>query len=563
MEKKKPVKKQNNERIRIFMLGGQDEDGKNMMCVEIDQDIYIIEAGIKFPDPKESLGIECITQDLTYLIENKDRVAGVFITHGHDDVMSGLPYLLEQVPTHLYTSPLCAKEIQRKLKKHNVKGSSIHTIKRHDEKTIGGRKVVFFPVTHAYPNTFGVAISSNQGYILYTGEFIEDYDNLSDLYRGDFRALTQSEQKGIFILLQESKGADRSGHTAPNHRLYPRVQAALEKHTNRRLIFGVYTQSVYRIREIIESCIQYNRKVYFYNKELKTMIKDMQTVGYEVDAKYIASEKDFKDKKKNIAVLVSKQGPAMFRTLNNIVNNEVEDFELDKEDVICIAAPIIPGCEKVYGAMENEIYKAGGKLENLVSGMSSMHPSVEDLKMMLFLLRPKYYIPVKGEYRQLIANAQVALDMGYDANHIIVLDNGQVATFEKGRLRSCRQEMELSDNLVDGNENWDMDGVVLKDRDILSTDGVMILAIGIDAKTKKIINGPDVQTRGLIYLKDAEYITKDVAKIMEDTIVTAVKEKKYDNMSTRNDIRDKVIKYLMKTTAKRPMVLPVIMEIHR
>jgi ribonuclease J len=236
---------------------------------------------------------------------------------------------------------------------------------------------------------------------------------------------------------------------------------------------------------------------------------------------------------------------------------------LDKEDVICIAAPIIPGSEKVYGAMENEIYKAGGKLENLVSGMSSMHPSVEDLKMMLFLLRPKYYIPVKGEYRQLIANAQVALDMGYDANHIVVLDNGQVATFEKGRLRSCRQEMELSDNLVDGNENWDMDGVVLKDRDILSTDGVMILAIGIDAKTKKIINGPDVQTRGLIYLKDAEYITKDVAKIMEDTIVKAVKEKKYDNMSTRNDIRDKVIKYLMKTTAKRPMVLPVIMEIHR
>ena len=562
MAQTKNPKHNNSETTRIFTLGGQDEDGKNMMCVEINQDIYIIEAGIKFPDAKENLGIEFITQDLTYLMENKERVVAVVITHGHDDVMSALPYLLEHVPTTVYTSALCAREIQRKLKKHGVKGSKIVTLKRHDKKTIAGRKVVFFPITHAYPGTFGIAIATKQGNIVYTGEFIEDYDNLSDLYRGDFRDLTQLEQEGIFILLQESKGADRSGHTAPDHRLYPRVQAVLEKHSDKRMIFGVYTQSVYRIREIIDMCIKNNRKIYFYSKEIKMMLKDMESIGYSIDKKHIATEKDFKSKKKNIAILLSKQGPALFRMLNNIVNNEVDDFELDSQDVICIAAPVIPGSEKDYGAMENDIYKAGIRLENLVRGMLSMHPSAEDLKMMLFLLKPTYYLPVKGEYRQLVSNAQIALDMGYDANHIVVLDNGQVATFEKGRLRSCRQEMELSDTLIDGNENWDMSGVVLKDRDILSTDGVMILAIGIDAKTKKIINGPDVQTRGLIYLKDSEYITKDVAQMMEETIISAVKEKKYDNMTTRNEIRDKVIKYLIKKTAKRPMVLPVIMEIH-
>ena len=203
------------------------------------------------------------------------------------------------------------------------------------------------------------------------------------------------------------------------------------------------------------------------------------------------------------------------------------------------------------------------KAVNLASKIVSMHPSIEDLKMMLFMLRPKYYIPVKGQYRLLYANAKLATDMGYNPNHILILDNGQVAQFENGKLVSCRQEFELKDTLIDGKENWDMAGVVLKDREILSTDGVLILAIGIDAKTKKVINGPDVQTRGLIYLKDADYITKDVAKIMEDTIEEDVSKKNYDNMETRGRIRDKVSRYLYKQTAKRPMILPVIMEINR
>lgn len=192
-----------------------------------------------------------------------------------------------------------------------------------------------------------------------------------------------------------------------------------------------------------------------------------------------------------------------------------------------------------------------------------MHPSKEDLKMMLFLTRPKYYIPVKGEYRMLCANAMIAEEMGIPPENILILDNGQVAEFEEGNLVLYEVKMNLHETMIDGKENWDMAGVVLKDREILSTDGVMILAIGLDAKTKKIINGPDIQTRGLIYLKDAEYITKDVAKIMEDTIEEAVKNKTYENLQVRSDIRDKVSKYLFKQTAKRPMVLPVILEINK
>ncbi|MGJ0776486.1 ribonuclease J [Faecalicoccus pleomorphus] len=551
-----------NERIRIFCLGGLDEDGKNMMVVEVDQDIYIIEAGIKFPEEKESLGIEFIVQDFTYLIENQDRIAGIFITHGHDDVMGALPYLMKNVKANIYTSPLASKAIHKVFKKERITGSKIYTIKRHDQRKIGTHKVVFFPVTHAYPGTFGLAISSSQGYIVYSGEFIEDYDDLHDSYRGDFTTCSKLGNEGVLVLLQESKGAERSGHTAPNHRITEKFSQVLEQTDHNRVFVSVYTQSVYRIQEIIECCIQYDRPMIFYSKELRELVTNLEDFNVSIPNKLVLDPSYIKEAPDNVVVIISGQGKSLFKTMSNIANNEVEDIVFTQNDVIVIASPVIPGVEKVFKSMENDIYKEEGRILVLDRNVLSMHPSKEDLKMMLFLMKPKYYIPVKGEYRHLFMNSEIALEMGYKPSQIILLDNGQVATFENQKLRSCSMELELHDVMIDGKENWDMAGVVLKDREILSTDGVMILAIGLDAKTKKIINGPDIQTRGLIYVKDAEYITTDVGKILEDTIQEAVANKTYDNLTTRNEIRDKISKYLYKQTAKRPMVLPVILEIN-
>lgn len=551
-----------NERIRIFCLGGLDEDGKNMMVVEVDQDIYIIEAGIKFPEEKESLGIEFIVQDFTYLIENQDRIAGIFITHGHDDVMGALPYLMKNIKANIYTSPLASKAIHKVFKKERITGSKIYTIKRHDQRKIGAHKVVFFPVTHAYPGTFGLAISTSQGYVVYSGEFIEDYDDLHDSYRGDFTTCSKLGNEGVLVLLQESKGAERSGHTAPNHRITEKFSQVLEQTDHNRVFVSVYTQSVYRIQEIIECCIQYDRPMIFYSKELRELVANLEDFNVSIPKKLMLDPSYIKEAPDNVVVIISGQGKSLFKTMSNIANNEVEDIVFTQNDVIVIASPVIPGVEKVFKSMENDIYKEEGTILVLDRNVLSMHPSKEDLKMMLFLMKPKYYIPVKGEYRHLYMNSEIALEMGYKPSQIILLDNGQVATFENQKLRSCSMELELHDVMIDGKENWDMAGVVLKDREILSTDGVMILAIGLDAKTKKIINGPDIQTRGLIYVKDAEYITTDVGKILEDTIQEAVANKTYDNLTTRNEIRDKISKYLYKQTAKRPMVLPVILEIN-
>lgn len=551
-----------NERIRIFCLGGLDEDGKNMMVVEVDQDIYIIEAGIKFPEEKESLGIEFIVQDFTYLIENQDRIAGIFITHGHDDVMGALPFLMKNIKTNIYTSPLASKVLHKVFKKERITGSKIYTIKRHDQRKIGSHKVVFFPVTHAYPGTFGLAISTSQGYIVYSGEFIEDYDDLHDSYRGDFTTCSKLGNEGVLVLLQESKGAERSGHTAPNHRITEKFSQVLEQTDHNRVFVSVYTQSVYRIQEIIECCIQYNRPMIFYSKELRELVANLEDFNVSIPKNLILDPSLIKEAPDNVVLIISGQGKSLFKTMSNIANNEVDDIVFTQNDVIVIASPVIPGVEKVFKSMENDIYKEEGTILVLDRNVLSMHPSKEDLKMMIFLMKPKYYIPVKGEYRHLYMNSEIALEMGYKPSQIILLDNGQVATFENQKLRSCSMELELHDVMIDGKENWDMAGVVLKDREILSTDGVMILAIGLDAKTKKIINGPDIQTRGLIYVKDAEYITTDVGRILEETIEEAVANKTYDNLITRNEIRDKISKYLYKQTAKRPMVLPVILEIN-
>ena len=551
------------EKIRIFALGGLDEDGKNMYCVEIDNQIYVIEAGFKYPDGKETLGIEYLIPDFSYLLENKDRVAGVIITHGHDDVMGALPHLLKQLKTDVYTSPIVARELKNTLDKDILSGLRIHEVQRHDQKRIGKRKVIFFPVTHSYPQCFGIAISSSQGYIVYSGEFIEDYDALDDLYRGDFTTSTQLRQEGVLVLMQDSKLADVSGHTAPNHRVAGKLDNVLEKYADKRIIIATYTQGVFRIQEIINECMAFDRKIVVANQECANLLKDLYELGYDYPKDtFYSPEQAAKKKIENPVVLLTGQGKAMFKTLSNICNNEDETIDFEPDDVIVIGCHVLPGAEREFKQMENDIYKQEGEIIMLDKNVSSMHPSQDDLKMMIFSMHPKYYIPVKGEYRKLIMNSEIALQMNMKPSEIIILDNGQVATFENKKLRSCSMELELHDTMIDGKENWDMAGVVLKDREILSTDGVMILAIGIDSKTKKIINGPDVQTRGLIYLKDAEYISSDVAQIMEETINTAVENKTYDNLETRSEIREKVSRYLFRQIAKKPMILPVILEIN-
>lgn len=550
------------DQVRIFALGGLDENGKNMYVVEVNEAIFIIEAGLKYPDTGQ-LGVEFIIPDFSYLIENKDRIKGIFITHAHDDVIAALPYLLKQINIPVYTGALTASILHETLKKEGIKDVKIHRMKRTSRQVIGGVKVRTFPMTHAFPDNFGIAINTDQGYIVYTGEFIVDYDMLQEEYLCDLNELSDIGKKGVLCLLSESQGVEQSGHTAPRHRITSLIEPIFEASTSRILI-SCYSQSLFRIIEIIELAKKQNRRIFFHDKGIRDLLKHLETMKYyRVPKDMLISEKEFSDDMEDVVVLVSGIGKNLFRTMTNIANHEDKYVSFRTSDTIIVASPIVSGTELDANNMENEIYKEGGKIFTLSSKtVLSMHPSVEDLKMMLYLFRPKYYIPVKGESRHLFMNANLAMSVGYSADRIVVLENGQIATFENKVLKSVAEHIELEDTLIDGKENWDVTGVVLKDREVLSTDGVMIIGVGVDFKTKKVINGPDVQTRGLIYLKDAEHIIKEVGNIMEECINTAVEEKRYENLTVRGEARDKIVRYLLKETGKRPMVLPVIIEIN-
>ena len=550
------------DQIRISALGGLDENGKNMLVIEVNSEIILIEAGIKFPE-SDQLGIEFIIPDFTYLIENKQKIKGIFVTHGHDDVSRALPYLIKQLNIPIYTGAMSANVLRDLLRKEGISDFKVNKVNRTDQIKVGNITVRTFAMSHAYPDNFGIAIKTSQGYIVYTGEFIIDYDMNTPEYDFDINELSEIGKEGVLCLLNESLGADKEGHTAPFHRISPILEPIFES-SKHRILISCYSQSIFRMREILDLAIRFNKKVYFHGEEAKYFLQHMEQLNYYHFPKdLIVSDRNYDDVNDEIIILITGRGKNLFRKLQKIAMHEDEKIHFRTSDTIIIASGVVSGTEIEANAMENEIYKEGGQIYSLNSKkILSLHPSSEDLKMMLYLFKPRYYIPVKGEYRHLITNANLAFNMGYRADQIVILDNGQFATFENKILRSVADRIELNDTMIDGKENWDVTGVVLKDREILSNEGVMVIGVSVDFKTKKIIGGVDVQTRGLIYLKDAEYIVKEVMNITEQTINSNVANDNYENIETRIDVKEKVTRYLLKETGKRPMILPVIIEIN-
>lgn len=549
-------------KIRIFALGGLDEDGKNMYIVENGNDIFAIECGMKYPGA-DQLGIEMIIPDFEYLKENADRVKGVFITHGHDDVIGALANLLKVVKVPVYMAPLTAKLFERRAKKEGLKDYEIHRVRRNGQFKIGQTEIRTFGTTQSIADGFGVAIRTEDGYVVYTSEFIVDYDTKTDAFKFDMTDIMEIGRRGVLALLSESVGATREGHSAPQHRITKIIEPYFED-AKGRIIVTTYSQNLYRVIELVELANRFNRKIMIYDDELRSLMQDMANLGYyRIPAGLDIAPQNFDNNLDNTLILVAGNGKTIFKKMHNIATHEDNVIQLRPSDTVIIASPAVPGTEREESSMEDDLYKETTNVFAVDAKRAfSMHASIEDLKMMLFLLNPQYYIPVKGEYRQLISNANIALDMGYPANNIIVLDNGQIATIEDGTVARKFDSIDVDDVFVNGNENLDAGGMVLKDREVLSTDGAIIVGVVVNHVTKQIIGGPDVQSRGVIYLKDADYIIKEIGKIMENVINTSAEAGTYDNMNCRAEARDKISRYVMKETGKKPMILPAIVEIN-
>ena len=551
------------QKIRLMALGGLDEDGKNMYLVEIDGDIFIVDCGLKYPSESEQLGIEYIIPDFTYLKEHKDRVKGLFVSHSHDDVMFAVGHLLKEIDVEIYSTALTAKVLQTVLEKSGIHKKRINIVKRNETFNVAGHVVKTIPMMQSIADGVGFAFGTDYGYIVYTSEFIFDYDIMNKAFSMDVNALSAIGQEGVLCLMSESTGSTRNGYTAPKHKISEHIEHYFELNGDRSII-TLYRQNLYRIIEILELANKYKKKVYFYDSELLKLLKSADELEYyKIPRNVIISSDEFNNDLTDVVCVVSGSGNQVFKLMNNIAIGEDDKIKLKQTDTVIIASPVVPGTENDATAMENDLYKADCKIVKLnAKEVLSMHASVEDLKMMLYLTRPRYYLPIKGQYSDLVNNADIAVEMGFTPDKIIILDNGQFALFENGRLSSTSETLQLEDTAIDSSNMKDVSGMVLRDRESLSTDGAIIAGVVLDFKTKKVIGGPDVQSRGVIYLKDADHILNEIGNMLVSTIAENVANGSYDNMAVRAEAREKISRFILKETGKKPMILPAIVEIN-
>ncbi|MBE6118822.1 MAG: ribonuclease J, partial [Erysipelotrichaceae bacterium] len=409
----------------------------------------------------------------------------------------------------------------------------------------------------------GIAIRTEDGFVVSSSEFIVDYDTKIDAFSFGMNEVMEISNRGVLALMTESVGATREGHSSPRHRITPLVEPYFEEAPG-RLIVSAYSQNLYRVIELIELADKYDRRIMIYDDELRNLMRDMASLGYyHIPAGMDIVPQNFDNDADNVLVIVGGRGNTIFKKMHVIATREDPVIQLRNTDTVIIASPAVPGTEREESAMEDDLYKETARVIAVdVRRAFSMHASIEDLKSMIYLMNPQYYIPVKGEYRQLISNANIALEMGYPANNIIVLDNGQAAVLEDSLLARSFDTVPVSEVLIDDAEDRSATGMILKDRELLSTDGVIVIGIVINHATKEVIGGPDVQSRGVIYLKDADYMIKEIGNIMETTIENAVRNGAYDNLACRAEAREKISRYVLRETGKKPMILPAIVEIN-
>lgn len=559
--------------VKFIPMGGQAEMGKSMYCFEINKKIFIIDSGFRFPD-SDKLGVDVIIPSFTYLEEHLDQVVAIIITHGHDDAMAALPYLLQVVNVPVYAPSLTADLIEQMINRyekynHVQLNLNLKRVKRNDSIDIEGVPVEFFPVTHSIPGSVGVALWTNQGYIVYSGEFIIDF-GAPDGFKCDIQKMMEIGKKGVLVLLVESSSAKHEGYTSPNHKLTNKIDRIFED-SNERIIISSYAQNVFRTKEIVELTKKYKRQIVFYGRDKYDKTNSLLRIGQKLQKPIIDVPKKLLGKKENIGkpqydsnyvILLSGSPRNIYHDICDIIDGGDELLKLRKGDAFIVASPVLPGTEKIANKAHNGLYKTDAHTYLLKNkDLFSMHASKEDIKVIIQIFNPKYYIPIKGEYQHFISNMHIAEEMGISSDHVIIADNGECITFTNGQLESSRDVIEIEDVMIDGIGIGDVGEKVIDDRIQLANDGVVIVGLTIAKDTKEIVGQTDCQTRGFVYLKDSEYVIKHIIDICEGVIQKWQENKSMDIAEIRSMMKDQSMKYIIKETGKKPVFIGVVVEI--
>lgn len=530
-----------------------------MYVVQYDDEMVVIDAGLKFPE-EDMLGIDMVIPDITYLMENKEKVKGILLTHGHEDHIGGLAYVLRHLNVPVYGSKLTLGLVEVKLKEAGIlKNASLILVNAQSELKFGKLKATFFRTNHSIPDSLGICIDTPEGKVVHTGDFKFDQTPV-DMERADFAAMARLGEEGVLCLLSDSTNADKPGYTGSERRVGQAIDRVFHQ-AKGRIVVTTFASNIHRIQQVIDAAHHNGRKVTVIGRSMQNVVQMAIDLGYlHAPAGIIIDPDEIQKLPADRIVILStgSQGEPM-SALNRMARSVHRKVDILPGDTVLIAATPIPGNERHVGRIVDQLYCVGAEViygsEIYVSG----HGSQEELKLMLNLMKPKYFIPIHGEYRMLRAHAQLAEQTGVRPENIFLLDNGDTVEISGGVAR-LGPKVPSGQVLIDGLGVGDVGNIVLRDRKLLSQDGILVVVVTLSKQTGAILSGPDIISRGFVYVRESEELLDEANQLVAQILNKCNEEKVNEWSSLKTNVRDALSKFLYEKTKRKPMILPIIME---
>ncbi len=546
-------------KIKMFALGGLNEVGKNMYVIEVDRDIYVFEAGLKYADDS-LLGIDYIIPNYDYLIENKDRIIGIFITHGHDEQMGALAdILLDLKDVPIYATKFTLDIIRQDLEDEGITDAHLIELALHKKIVFGKNSIFPVRVSHSIPDSLMYVLYTEDGAIVFTGNYVFD-PSMMDAFGSDIGKIAYVGKQGVLCLLGESLYATKTGFTSPNHRARDIIREVINKNEG-RIFINIMQAQIFRIQELLEEVKKTDRNVVIMGKKLETII--LKAIDYH----YISFAKE---RIKNIhhvtdpgiIVIVSNEREVPYSNMKRILRGYDKFVTLTEEDTVVFASPIYDSIEVTSTQVFDSIAKIGCNLVVLSKRQyRSPHASKEDIMMMINMLKPKYYFPIVGEYRDQVENAALAYRLGMKEDNVFLRLNGDVVTLVDGTYVDTNEKVKVDELLIDGKQAGDVGDLVLKDRELLGENGIVIVTTTLDRASKKVLAGPEILTRGFIYVKDNSDLIQEAEKISLEIVNNFINPNYIDFNKIKLGIREKLGKYFYQETSSKPMIIVVVQEV--
>ncbi len=550
------------ERLKIIPLGGLEEVGKNITVFEYGNDIIVVDCGVSFPE-EDMLGVDLVTPDITYLEKNQSKIKGLFITHGHEDHIGSIPYFLKQINVPVYASRLTLGIIKTKLEEHKlVRSTKMIEVKAGETVTAGCFKVEFIQSTHSIADSMAFAIHTPVGIIVHTGDFKVDYTPIDGKVM-DFARLAELGKQGVLALMSDSTNSEREGFTM-SEKTVGKVFAKIFNGCQKRIIVATFASNVHRVQQIINCAFDTNRKVAIAGRSMQNVMSVAKDLGYlDIPQGVLIDVDDIDDYPPNRLVVITtgSQGESM-AGLSRMAQGSHKKVAVGKDDLVIISAQPIPGNEKMVSDVIDDLIKIGAEViyHSIADIHVSGHACKEEQKLMLCLTKPKYFIPVHGEFKHLKAHAETAKAVGINEDNIVFLHNGAVLEMDNGYCK-ITGNVPAGEVLVDGLGVGDVGNIVLKDRQRLAEEGIIIVVMVMDKKTGKIVTTPDIISRGFVYVRESEEMMGEIQKVVEKELEKFNQNDSKDWSLIKNNVKESLHDYLFQKTKRNPMLIPIITEI--